>query len=389
MPRQYIAELERKYYQKKHIFVLNLGLYHKFIQNYIKMKKSKGLGIGALLSTMNTNLETDQKKELVNQLSTTINEIPIDRIEANPFNPRVEFDEEALDELAASIKLHGLIQPITVRHLNNNNFQLISGERRLRASKIAGLESVPAYVRIADDDAMLELALIENIQRQDLNAIEVASTYERLMDELKLTHDTLAKRVGKKRSTVSNYLRLLKLPANVQAAIKSDQLSMGHARTLVNVDNINLVNLICKEIIDNGISVRLTENYVKNISKALPEVIQGLTKGAISLKHLELIVKLDDIVKQLHVYKIIIKNNLSTNESEKLVQQYLNGTLNPDKKSNAPKVLTAPYERVKNNLKSFFSTKVDIKVDTKGKGQIIINFDDDEDLNRILDAIEK
>ncbi len=300
-----------------------------------------------------------------------------------------KFDEEALDELAASIKLHGLIQPITVRHLNNNNFQLISGERRLRASKIAGLESVPAYVRIADDDAMLELALIENIQRQDLNAIEVASTYERLMDELKLTHDTLAKRVGKKRSTVSNYLRLLKLPANVQAAIKSDQLSMGHARTLVNVDNINLVNLICKEIIDNGISVRLTENYVKNISKALPEVIQGLTKGAISLKHLELIVKLDDIVKQLHVYKIIIKNNLSTNESEKLVQQYLNGTLNPDKKSNAPKVLTAPYERVKNNLKSFFSTKVDIKVDTKGKGQIIINFDDDEDLNRILDAIEK
>jgi ParB family chromosome partitioning protein len=194
------------------------------------MKKSKGLGIGALLSTMNTNLQTEDKKELVSQLSTTVNEIPLANIEANPFNPRVEFDEEALNELSDSIKLHGLIQPITVRHLGGEKFQLISGERRLRASKLAGLESVPAYIRIADDDAMLELALIENIQRQDLNAIEIATTYDRLMDELKLTHDTLAKRVGKKRSTVSNYLRLLKLPANVQAAIKEENISMGHAR---------------------------------------------------------------------------------------------------------------------------------------------------------------
>jgi ParB family chromosome partitioning protein len=163
------------------------------------MKKNKGLGIGALLSTMNTNLESEDKKELVSQLSTTVNEIALSNIEANPYNPRVEFDEEGLQELSESIKIHGLIQPITVRHLGGERFQLISGERRLRASKMAGIETVPAYVRIAGDDAMLELALIENIQRQDLNAIEIANTYERLMDEMKITHETLAKRVGKKK----------------------------------------------------------------------------------------------------------------------------------------------------------------------------------------------
>ena len=237
-------------------------------------KRNKGLGIGALLSTMNTNIEGD-KKELVSQLSNTVTEIPLENIEANPFNPRVEFDDEALAELSSSIKLHGLIQPITVRHIGGDSFQLISGERRLRASKMAGLETVPAYVRIADDDAMLELALIENIQRQDLNAIEIATTYDRLMEELKLTHDTLSKRVGKKRSTVTNYMRLLKLPANIQAAIKADEVTMGHARALVNIEDLRLQALLCNEIIEQGLSVRQVEHYAKVLNKALPEVQNG------------------------------------------------------------------------------------------------------------------
>jgi ParB family chromosome partitioning protein len=354
------------------------------------MKKSKGLGIGALLSTMNTNLQTEDKKELVSQLSTTVNEIPLANIEANPFNPRVEFDEEALNELSDSIKLHGLIQPITVRHLGGEKFQLISGERRLRASKLAGLESVPAYIRIADDDAMLELALIENIQRQDLNAIEIATTYDRLMDELKLTHDTLAKRVGKKRSTVSNYLRLLKLPANVQAAIKEENISMGHARALVNVEDLSLVNVICKEIIEKGISVRQVEHYVKILGKSMPELQQGLAKGAISLQHLEKIGQIADIVIQLTVYKEVLKRSLSVSDTEKLIAQYQNQEITVKNKAKTTvKKLPAAYQRVRDSLKSMLSTKVELKVDEKGKGQIVISFEDNEDLNRILESIEK
>lgn len=353
-------------------------------------KKSKGLGIGALLSTMNTNIESvEEKKELVNQLSTTVNEIPVANIEANPFNPRVEFDEEALQELAESIHLHGLIQPITVRHLGGDKFQLISGERRLRASKIAGLESVPAYIRIADDDAMLELALIENIQRQDLNAIEIATTYDRLMDELKLTHDTLAKRVGKKRSTVSNYLRLLKLPANVQAAIKEESVSMGHARALISIDDTGLVNAICKEIMEKGISVRQVENYVKVLNKALPEIQSAVSSGLISLQHAEKIGQLTDIVQQLTVYKKVIAQSLSLADTEKLILEYQQPKTEQKTAGNSSPKLASAYQRVQDSLKSLLDAKVQLKVDAKGKGQIVINFEDDEDLNRILESIEK
>jgi ParB family chromosome partitioning protein len=353
------------------------------------MKKNKGLGIGALLSTMNTNLETEEKKELVNQLSSTVNEIALSNIEANPFNPRIEFDEEALQELADSIKLHGLIQPITVRHLGDERFQLISGERRFRASKMAGLQSVPAYVRIAGDDAMLELALIENIQRQDLNSIEIANTYERLMEELKITHETLAKRVGKKRSTVSNYLRLLKLPASIQAAIKEDKITMGHARALVNVENLSLVNVVCKEIIEHDLSVRKTEHYAKLFSKALPELILGLTSTVISLAHFEKISEIADIVIQLSVYKEIVRRRLSLAETENLIAQYL-GTSNKTATSTGKtdKKLSPAYQRVKDNLKSLLSAKVDLKVDNNGKGQILISFEDVDDLNRILERID-
>ena len=354
------------------------------------MKKNKGLGIGALLSTMNTNLETEEKKELVNQLSSTVNEIALSNIEANPFNPRIEFDEEALQELADSIKLHGLIQPITVRHLGDERFQLISGERRFRASKMAGLQSVPAYVRIAGDDAMLELALIENIQRQDLNSIEIANTYERLMEELKITHETLAKRVGKKRSTVSNYLRLLKLPASIQAAIKEDKITMGHARALVNVENLSLVNVVCKEIIEHDLSVRKTEHYAKLFSKALPELILGLTSTVISLAHFEKISEIADIVIQLSVYKEIVRRRLSLTETENLIAQYL-GSSNKTATSTGKtdKKLSPAYQRVKDNLKSLLSAKVDLKVDNNGKGQILISFEDVDDLNRILERIDK
>jgi ParB family chromosome partitioning protein len=353
------------------------------------MKKNKGLGIGALLSTMNTNLETEEKKELVNQLSSTVNEIALSNIEANPFNPRIEFDEEALQELADSIKLHGLIQPITVRHLGDERFQLISGERRFRASKMAGLQSVPAYVRIAGDDAMLELALIENIQRQDLNSIEIANTYERLMEELKITHEILAKRVGKKRSTVSNYLRLLKLPASIQAAIKEDKITMGHARALVNVENLSLVNVVCKEIIEHDLSVRKTEHYAKLFSKALPELILGLTSTVISLAHFEKISEIADIVIQLSVYKEIVRRRLSLAETENLIAQYL-GTSNKTATSTGKtdKKLSPAYQRVKDNLKSLLSAKVDLKVDNNGKGQILISFEDVDDLNRILERID-
>jgi ParB family chromosome partitioning protein len=255
---------------------------------------------------------------------------------------------------------------------------------------MAGIETVPAYVRIAGDDAMLELALIENIQRQDLNAIEIANTYERLMDEMKITHETLAKRVGKKRSTVSNYLRLLKLPAVIQAAIKEEKITMGHAKALVNVENLSLVNVVCKEIIEQDLSVRKTEHYAKLFSKALPDLIQGLTSSVISLGHFEKISETPDIVIQLSVYKEVVRKRLSIPETENLISQFLNGSNNSEKIISKPEAkLTAAYQRVKDNLKSLLSTKVDLKVDKNGKGQIVINFQDVEDLNRIIETIDK
>jgi len=353
-------------------------------------RKNKGLGVGALLSQINTSIESD-KQELVSQLSNTITEIPLEQIEANPNNPRVEFDEEALAQLASSIKMHGLIQPITVRHLGEQQFQLISGERRLRASKLAGLQVVPAYVRVADDDAILELALIENIQRQDLNALEIATTYDRLMEELKLTHDTLAKRVGKKRSTVTNYLRLLKLPANIQSSITSEEISMGHARSLVNIEDASLQNFMCQEVVNKGLSVRQLEAYVKMLTKAMPKIVDAIKDKQISLKHAEIISQLPDMSAQLSVYKDVVKYNLDEAATEKLVSQHLQRFDDEVHKKPAPTktTLALPYQRVQDNLKSQLSTKVQLKVDKKGKGQIVINFMDDDDLNRILDLLEE
>ena len=267
--------------------------------------------------------------ETVKELTHTVAMIPLEQIEVNPFQPRKEFDPDALEELARSLRTHGLIQPITVRRLAENQYQLISGERRLRASRIAGLTEVPAYIRLANDQEMIEMALVENIQRQDLNAIEVAITYQRLLDECDLTHEALSERVGKQRSTVTNFLRLLKLPPDIQKALKENVISMGHARALINIDDISLQLMLFKEVVKKGLSVRATEALVRR-------------------------------------YK------------------------NPQaKSSDTGSDLPSDYKNVRDNLRSYLGTKVDLKRNANGSGQIRIPFSDDNELNRILDLIEK
>ena len=289
-------------------------------------KKQLGLGVRALLSSMDADIEATE--EVVKELSGSVAMIPVNEIEVNPFQPRKEFDNEALTELSESLKTYGLIQPITVRRLNDQSYQLISGERRLRASKKAGLEEVPAYIRLANDQEMIEMALVENIQRENLNAIEVAFTYERLIEECNLTHENLAERVGKKRSTISNSLRLLKLPPSIQNSLKEGKITMGHARSLAGLEeDVALQNIIFKEIIQKDLSVRATENLIKS---------------------------------------------------------YREPTVKP---ANKPS-LSNDYQAVENNLKSYLGAKVNLKVKSNGSGQISIPFTSTKDLNRILDLIE-
>ncbi|MEZ4919937.1 MAG: ParB/RepB/Spo0J family partition protein [Saprospiraceae bacterium] len=236
-------------------------------------KPEFGKGIRALLNNpdqMNTAVKSNPQA-VVKELSGTIAMIPIKEIETNPFQPRTEFNETALEELSASIKVHGLIQPVTVRRLHDKAYQLISGERRFRASQRAGLTEVPAYVRIADDQQMLEMALIENIQREDLNAVEVAISYQRLIDECSLTHESLSERVGKQRSTITNYLRLLKLPVDVQVAIKDKKISMGHARALAGVSDISLQISLLNQVLAEDLSVRAVENLISKYQDKGPK----------------------------------------------------------------------------------------------------------------------
>ncbi len=291
-------------------------------------KKELGKGIRALLA--NVEVESPEKQmETVKELTHTVAMIPLEQIEVNPFQPRKEFDADALEELARSLRTHGLIQPITVRRMAENQYQLISGERRLRAARIAGLTTVPAYVRLANDQEMIEMALVENIQRQDLNAIEVAITYQRLIDECELTHEALSERVGKQRSTVTNFLRLLKLPPDIQKALKENVISMGHARALITIEDIGLQLTLFKEVIKKGLSVRATEALVRR-------------------------------------YK------------------------NPQAKSSDSNTeLPSDYKNVRDNLRNYLGTKVDLKRNANGSGQIRIPFSDDNELNRILDLIEK
>ncbi len=280
-----------------------------------------GKGLGALID----NSETIKTRKAATNSS---NDIEIDKIEVNPFQPRTVFNEEALEELAQSIKELGIVQPLTVRKINNNKYQLIAGERRFRAAKIAGLKTVPVYIRVADDDKMLEMALVENIQRENLDAIEVAISYQRLMEECNLTQETLSERVGKKRSTVTNYLRLLRLPAEIQKGIRDKKIAMGHARALVNVDDVRTQLDIYKLTIDNDYSVRKVEELVRNIDSA--------TKSK------------------------------------------------PAKKSG----LATEYNALKEHLSKHFKTKIDLKRNSDGKGKIVIAFQSDDDLERILTIMD-
>ncbi|MBD77657.1 MAG: chromosome partitioning protein ParB [Crocinitomicaceae bacterium] len=227
-------------------------------------KRALGRGLSALLESADTDITSKQNPSIsVNRVAGSISTIPIKDVVENPFQPRSMFTQEALEELAESIKVHGLIQPITVRKMGKDQFQLISGERRWRASKLAGLTEVPAYIRIANDQSMLEMALIENIQRENLDAIEIAQSYERLISECNLSQENMADRVGKKRSTVTNYLRLLNLPDIIQLGIREKKISMGHARALLAVSDPELQKLIFEKIVNEKLSVRKVEDLVK------------------------------------------------------------------------------------------------------------------------------
>lgn len=295
-------------------------------------KQVLGRGLGALLE--DSGGEDTQEREKVTDKGFVINslqEIPVENIEVNPFQPRSDFDEEALDELADSIRTQGIIQPITVRSVGDNKFQLISGERRVQASKKAGLESVPAYIRLANDQQMLEMALIENIQRENLNAIEIALSYQRLMAECELKQEELGDRVGKNRSTVNNYLRLLRLPPDVQAGIRDHKISMGHARALITMENPDRQLSLYHKIIMEGLSVRQVENHAR-------QEASGYKKEA----------------KQ---------SNLSEEKAYQIKQ-------------------------IQNKLSSHFGTRVQVKSSSKDKGEIKIPFVSAEDLNRILDILD-
>lgn len=289
-------------------------------------RNALGRGLSALLENATTDITTSEAKPL-----NSISEIPISQVEANPFQPRTEFKEEELRELSESIKVHGVIQPITVRKMGFDSYQLISGERRTRASRLAGLTHIPAYIRLANDQEMLEMALIENIQREDLNAIEVAISYKRLMDECSLNQEQLGERVGKNRSTVSNYLRLLNLPVNIQAALRDDKISMGHARAIIGIEDADEQQYLFNQMIENNLSVRAVESLVR---KASEESSQKTKEGG--------------------------------------------------RKKSEPSENFVDFQT---QLSNKFDAKIKIKADDRGRGSITIPFKSQQDLQRILDLI--
>ena len=228
-----------------------------------KRKKVLGRGLSALLNDTDNDIESVVEKNTENIIGNII-DLPLENITNNPFQPRTHFNEETLKELSVSIKELGVIQPITVRKIKGNQYELVSGERRLRASKLAGLDRIPSYVRLANDQESLEMALVENIQRQDLDPIEIGLSYQRLIDEIKLTQDQLSERVGKKRSTIANYMRLLKLDPIIQTGIRDQFITMGHGRALVNIEDSKLQLDLYKQIVKKGLSVRAIETLVKS-----------------------------------------------------------------------------------------------------------------------------
>lgn len=297
-----------------------------------KQKKALGRGLSAILSNPSTDI-TQSKTSIETQVSVGgIGELIISTIEVNPFQPRTHFDETKLNELADSIIELGVIQPITVRKLGYDKYQLISGERRFRASQLAGLTKIPAYIRIANDQEMLEMALVENIQRQDLDAIEIALSYKLLQDECNLTQEKLSERVGKKRSTVSNYLRLLSLNPIIQAGIRDKMISMGHARTLVNI----------------------------------PEE-----------------------EAQLDLYKAILTDSLSVRQTEQVAQGVKNTLKKPSAKASSSKApLPFSIQQLTKDFEVKLNTKTEIKLQKNGKGKLIISFKNENELEHIIQCFQ-
>ena len=291
-------------------------------------KQALGRGLSALLKDPENDIKSVEDKN-ADKVVGNIIELDIESIEINPFQPRTNFNEETLQELAKSIKELGVIQPITVRKLDFNNYQLISGERRLRASKLIGLKTIPAYIRLANDNESLVMALVENIQRHDLDPIEVAISYQRLIEEINLTQEELSERVGKKRSTITNYLRLLKLDPIIQTGMRDGFISMGHGRALINIDNQDIQSDIYHKVVTQNLSVRETEALVKNYQDSLKPKTAKSAKG----------------------------NSFDIKEDEKKA------------------------------FANYFGTKVDVKVAGNGKGKITIPFHSEEDFNRILKLI--
>ena len=291
-------------------------------------KQALGRGLSALLKDPDNDIKSVDDKN-ADKVVGNIIELDIESIEINPFQPRTNFNEDALQELASSIKELGVIQPITVRKLDFNKYQLISGERRLRASKLIGLATIPSYIRIANDNESLIMALVENIQRHDLDPIEIALSYQRLIEEIQLTQEQMSERVGKKRSTITNYLRLLKLDPIIQTGIRDGFISMGHGRAIINIENQDIQADIYQKIVSQNLSVRDTELLVKNYQDSLKPTTN----------------------------KTSITNSFSVAEDQK-------------------KAFT-----------NFFGAKVDVKIAGNGKGKISIPFHSEEDFNRIIKLI--
>lgn len=292
-------------------------------------RSALGRGLGALI----TDAAEDPKPRT--EAVDAIQELKLEDIRPNPYQPRTEFDEEALNELAASIKSIGIVQPITVRPADGGKYEIIAGERRFRASKLAGQETIPAYIRKTEDESLLELALIENIQREDLNAIEVAISYQRLLDECKLTQDALSERIGKKRATISNYLRLLKLPAQIQLAIRDRKISMGHARAIINIEDPDTQFMIFEQILKYDFSVRKVEEIVRELANPEPK------------------------------------------ESRKEPAK-------PKKKNEI-----GDYIELQQHLSRRFEAKVELKRNADGEGKIVIAFKSDAELEKIIGLLDK
>ncbi|MBW6478945.1 MAG: ParB/RepB/Spo0J family partition protein [Bacteroidales bacterium] len=298
-------------------------------------KRALGKGLSALLDTPGTEVQPryDIEKDL--HAVGTVAHVPLKLIDSNPFQPRTDFDEESLQELAASIKEQGVIQPVTIRKLEDGKFQLISGERRCKAALLAGLTEIPAYIRSANDQEMREMAIVENIQRENLNPIEIAMGYQQLIEDYKLTQEVLSERLGKSRPSISNHLRLLKLPGEIQIGLRQELISMGHARALVSIDNVQTQLDIFHDIMAQGLSVRDVEEIVKNLAET------------------------------------------DENDEEPVNKKV-------SKAGNNKK-----YMDLQKSLSDFYGSKVQVKTRTGGKGAIVINFSSEEDLERILKLVQK